>query len=292
MGLWAKRDANNNTIDQIAIKEVKFPTDPERSTGEIHPRLYPHLSREAVIHQDLNRKNADVFPKLRAYKFIKASMGNTRKVPPFPASARFYMEYAAHGDLEQLKTRYRIWDQHLPELFLWHVFYRLAVAGDALRAPPERNNKWAFAELRDQRLAGMEPGEIDDAPGRTTRRIRGLASGRQPELGLTDDADDEDPDLRQRFAHVFCLHADQKPGNVFLLDNNRIFDPEAAEDPDNPDYPLAKLGDLGMARYTSWDDNLNPFLFWTRGTKGFRGPVSLTGEGAAMYHSVNLGVYG
>ncbi|EXJ93968.1 serine/threonine protein kinase [Capronia coronata CBS 617.96] len=132
VGLWEKRNAKNIPVDELALKESVYdeahpPThDPEVSDIKNKPRLL----REATIQSDLNWKDDRVAPHLRKYKFISDHRADEQ------GRYRFYLEFCRHGDLDHLRRLYRAWNHHLPEVFVWHVFHRLAVACEALRSGP------------------------------------------------------------------------------------------------------------------------------------------------------------
>lgn len=158
---------------------------------------------------------------------------------------RYYLEYAPYGDLENLRARYRAFHRYLPELFLWHVFNSLAKAVHVLE---KKQRAWPDA---------FKDGE-------------------------------------------YVVHADIKPKNIFLgyeelerpeetpLDSERLEEPIECEQPhfqsgglqnpeDIPIYPSIKLGDFGLAMYTSEQDEANPEKFRGVGTAYFQPPVSIEG---------------
>lgn len=294
VGLWEKRDENNRSEDQIVIKQQ----DASESTEdfELHHKFYPYLLQEAVIHRDMNKKQPGTFPKLWAFKFLK-NLGKKLALgqPRFPNAFRMYLEHCPHGDLENLRKLYSIWDQPIPELFLWHLLLRLAVAGDALREPPEEDSEWVEVHRKLLRIAqAAESGNEGSRPRQPPRRrarptLRGRKRGKKAQAAVEDQQEDqqekqqdehqEGPDALSKpfeFQNYFCLHLDMKPHNVLLGDNKRADTPDVdCRSIDNPDYPLAKLSDFGIARYTIWDDRGNPGKFWGSGTPGYRAPVSL-----------------
>lgn len=132
VGLWEKRDATDGKIDELVCKETDLrleanPYYPEEVDEEVGR---PRLLREAVIQRDINKQYPGVTPHLRRYKFLAERRGLVE------GRYRFYMEFCPHGTLERLRRLYRCWDTYLPEVFVWHVFLRLATAGEALRAAP------------------------------------------------------------------------------------------------------------------------------------------------------------
>ena len=123
------------------------------------------LTAEAVIHRDINTQHPDVSPHLRGYKFIQDS-------GPGSGRYRFYLEYCPYGSIDHLIRLYRCWDTFLPETFIWHVFYHLANACEALRDCPLADSvylKWGeirggpFHDVREDLYClhmDMKPGNF------------------------------------------------------------------------------------------------------------------------------------
>jgi hypothetical protein len=87
---------------------------------------------------------------LRRYK---AYHNNTDPLPNGSVAApgdriRLYFDYAPFRDLEVLRMRYRAWEKHLPELFIWHVFHSLALAVQLLKKVHGLNGTKAVATLQ------------------------------------------------------------------------------------------------------------------------------------------------
>lgn len=72
------------------------------------------------------------------------------------------------------------------------------------------------------------------------------------------------------------IHRDIKPGNVFLAN------PDLAE---NPFYPVAKLGDWGLAIETAISDSRNPGYYTGAGTRGYMAPEQRPTRNLAWYLS-------
>ncbi len=71
----------------------------------------PGLPKEAILQYQINARDCDCILFLRDYKYYDAD----RKY-------RFYTEFCPHGDLENLRFRYRAaYAKCLREAFLWHV---------------------------------------------------------------------------------------------------------------------------------------------------------------------------
>lgn len=130
VGLWEKRNRQGVVQDSIAIKEMD--RDLKR---DYHLDRNPHLAREAVIMKQLNDAEQrhgwatqNNILCLRSFKY-------------FPQSSkwRFYLEFAEYGDLHKLIYAYKAWDTHLPEEFLWHVFYSLAKVAVVMEQGPFTN---------------------------------------------------------------------------------------------------------------------------------------------------------
>jgi len=277
VGLWEKRDENNRAEDHIVVKQEN-----EGMTRPFDPIRDPHLKPEAIIHRDMNKRQPGSFPKLRAYKHLEAYKNKRAgRIPSTPAVYRMYLEHCPHGDLDRLRKLYSIWDQPLPELFIWHVFLRLAIAGEALRAPPSEDSEWTRMMLRlvHDALKNIEQQNRQStlAP-RKKAKGKGRKKARKPMTPAEDDPDMTiDPTRLYRFNYYHLIHGDMKPANVLLGDNRRGYVPEEdRRNIDNPDYPLAKMSDFGLSRYITRDSpEENPNAFWGLGTDGFRAPVSL-----------------
>ncbi|KIW92513.1 uncharacterized protein Z519_06360 [Cladophialophora bantiana CBS 173.52] len=136
VGLWQKRNDKNQIIDEVVCKETEYLENKTRVDEiEVDPRAYPRILTEAAIHSDINARHPGVSPHLRKYKFIShATRGQKGRY-------RFYLEYCPYGNLHHLGRLYRCWNTYLPEVFIWHVFYSLAKACEALRNTPPLNSK-------------------------------------------------------------------------------------------------------------------------------------------------------
>lgn len=325
VGLWEKRDGDNKAVDRVAIKQAKILDDKGLYLSESPPLL-----KEAVVHHDLNTKNADAFPWLRRYKYqpVQSALATRFRVPD---AQRMYLEFCEHGDLDGLRSKYRLWDQHLPELFLWRLFYQLAVAGDALREPPPPNSRVLQHILKHRDGADKRHQDIVDARQERQRlnkttpegvRLKEAEKLDQIQLVTEQSHYDQSAEKRQYpFQHYSTVHFDMKPSNVLLAGTNwqgkrspqhhqqqqqavegdddsdqgesqersetrpakrrrtgrkTVNDKEQPDrgDLDNPDYPLAKMSDFGLAQYTTYLHRANPGTFWRFGTEAFLGPVS------------------
>ncbi|EXJ92262.1 serine/threonine protein kinase [Capronia epimyces CBS 606.96] len=132
VGLWQKRNAKNVLIDELALKEsiLVRGADVKRTEGSKINQDRPRLLKEAVIQHDLNVKDERAAPHLRRYKFVSDHRSNKE------GRYRMYLEFCPHGSLDHLRRLYRAWDHYLPEVFVWHVFHRLAISCEALRDQP------------------------------------------------------------------------------------------------------------------------------------------------------------
>ena len=130
VGLWElKRPEDGRVLDKMAIKQTNVSTDPNVHSGFWRQ----HLANEAVIQSQLcSMPDSDNIARLRRYKFI----GSRGFANPPTQPVRLYMEYAQHGNLGQVLERYRAWDMHFNELFLWHTFLGLARSIDLMRRCP------------------------------------------------------------------------------------------------------------------------------------------------------------
>jgi serine/threonine protein kinase len=126
-GLWKRRDAQQVVVDEMVIKQ-------EEELLHYKECAY-NVTSEASIQRDAQRQmqalQQDPHPTgnhpilhLRNYEFN------------LPADKpRYYLLYAPNGTLEDLLRCYRVWNQYLPELFVWHVVHELSKAMLALSQP-------------------------------------------------------------------------------------------------------------------------------------------------------------
>ena len=97
-----------------------------------------NLAKEAFVQSQLTNDRPECFIKLKGYRYYKSE-----------GRCRYYMEYAKHGSLEQIRKWHRAWDTYLPEEFLWTVFHELALAVAAMERCPGRWQPYSNAQ-RDQ----------------------------------------------------------------------------------------------------------------------------------------------
>ena len=146
VGLWQKRDDKNNIIDEVACKEQLFTSQSSPENYEVDSTTNDRLTREAAIQRDINHQHPGAAPHLRGYKVIlDKNFTHTGKY-------RSYVEYCPYGSLNHIRRLYRCWDTFLPEVFLWHLFFDLAKACEALRdCPPEDSKGFTeeFSEVRE-----------------------------------------------------------------------------------------------------------------------------------------------
>lgn len=225
VGLWEKRDNDNKAVDRVAIKQAKVLEDKSLYLGDSPPLLL----KEAVVHHDLNTKNADAFPWLRRYKYqpVQPALATRFRVPD---AQRMYLEFCEHGDLDGLRSKYRLWDQYLPELFLWRLFYQLAVAGDALHEPPPPNSRVLkhilqnrpYADQRNQELVNARQ-ERQRLNKTTPEGVRNKEAEKLEQIQLVTEQVHYDRSVEKRqypFQHYSTVHFDMKPSNVLLADTD------------------------------------------------------------------------
>lgn len=120
VGLWVRRDENGQIIDEMAIKEQDYEETCIWDKG---------VPEEAIYNKLMNRDGIENIQQMRGFKSFRAPADNPvlRYAGEYRDRRwRYYFEYAPYGSLERLITRYRAWNQYLPESFLWHVFDSLA----------------------------------------------------------------------------------------------------------------------------------------------------------------------
>ena len=127
VGLWElKRAEDGAVLDRMAIKQRLMSDDLADYDGPWRR----HLACEAVVQSQLcSMPSSENITRLRKCKYFGSADATC-------ATVRLYMEYAKHGTLEDLLDRYRAWDMHFSELFLWHTFLGLARAIDLMRHCP------------------------------------------------------------------------------------------------------------------------------------------------------------
>jgi len=133
VGLWQKRNEWNQPIDELAMKENAYNPN-AMLPSEVSPTIKLRMPKEALIQHEINDKDDLAAPFLRRYKFISESPDHEQ------GRYRYYLEFCPHDTLQRLSALYRAWDTYLPEVFLWHVFHRLAISCQALHATPPRDS--------------------------------------------------------------------------------------------------------------------------------------------------------
>ncbi|KAJ9617019.1 hypothetical protein H2200_000740 [Cladophialophora chaetospira] len=89
VGLFQKRDKQNNIVDEVVCKEIRFKPNKKGDTSvalndhEIDSLLNsgtkPKLAIEAAIHRDINVQHPGVAPHLRGYKVLEDHLGDGGK---------------------------------------------------------------------------------------------------------------------------------------------------------------------------------------------------------------------
>ena len=119
VSLWRK-EKGSDIIDEVAIKEAARPQGDE--IEEAGPAIILGLPKEAVINADLNsQSDSENIGFLRNFRFYD----ERSKKDIDKGTYRFYFNFCPYDDLDTLARRYRMWDQWLPELFIWHVLIQL-----------------------------------------------------------------------------------------------------------------------------------------------------------------------
>lgn len=128
VGLWRKRE-NSETIDEIAIKEAnRLPSymgyECERDGIE------EGLAMEAAINADLNSQpDSEHISFLRSFRFYPGLK------PDQHGNFRFYFNFCPYDNLDTIARRYRMWDEWLPEAFIWHLLIQLTKGLQTLEQP-------------------------------------------------------------------------------------------------------------------------------------------------------------
>lgn len=135
--------------------------------------------------------------------------------------------------------------QHFPEAFLWEVFHYQIEAAAAMANGPV-NGHWDFEEIVHR----------DIKPGNGIFILFGF--------------------LVFWWHNVIRSHANTNLPTVFLAN------PDLAE---NPFYPVAKLGDWGLAIETAISDSRNPRYYTGAGTRGYMAPEQRRTRNLAWYLS-------
>lgn len=92
-------------------------------------RFRDDISQEAFHHAMINRRAereyANVF--LHSYKYhtgLRLTIQDAKSQDPME-EWRYYLEFCQRGTLEEIHMKYKAWGYHLPETFIWWVFYWL-----------------------------------------------------------------------------------------------------------------------------------------------------------------------
>ncbi|KAL8950394.1 MAG: hypothetical protein Q9222_003574 [Ikaeria aurantiellina] len=218
-GLWEKLDQDGKVIDRVVVKQI----------GAKHPDPWnPALPNEVFNMLVLRR----VPPPTNCVGFRKYARYNRRELH------RIYMEYCPYGDLRKLINQYRRKKYgstgngaFMPEPFIWHVFFQLTRACQALAAVRfEQEIKGEVIELDQMVHFDIKPenGEINCRRRHTP------------------------------WSNILITLS------VFLADEGKW--PQLYY----PFYAIPKLGDFGLSRMTGVADEGNPKDYTGNGTPGYR----------------------
>ena len=136
-----RRILDGEIVDEIAIKEVRRPTNLEGdSLDEVRNQKggliarYEGLPREAVFNSILlQQESSEHIGFLRKFHCY-ADATDTHGM------YRFFFNYCPFDSLSTLARKYRIWDAWLPELFLWHVLIQLLKGIQVLEKRPPKDS--------------------------------------------------------------------------------------------------------------------------------------------------------
>ncbi|KAL8708182.1 MAG: hypothetical protein Q9225_007644 [Loekoesia sp. 1 TL-2023] len=171
-GMWEKRDADGNVIDQVCIKQTKAQ----------YLRDYNwRKPSEVKVMEDLRDKPNNGTVQLRGYRRYPRSKAH-----------RIYLEYCEHGNLESLIAKYRRKSQYFPEEFIWDVFYHLTQACRVMALGPSQRkveylDTYVHRDIKPENifLAATCGYDEDGIPIYPTTRLG--------DFGLTIATGDEDP---------------------------------------------------------------------------------------------------
>jgi serine/threonine protein kinase len=106
-------------IDSLVVKNI------DQYSLEFNVWKYPGLHKEAAILSDVNKQDPSCRTNfLRRFTFNEV---NRRQ--------RLYLEFCPHGDINRIRSRYMLYDQWLPELWVWCIFEQLCEGLLVLQQP-------------------------------------------------------------------------------------------------------------------------------------------------------------
>lgn len=119
--VYRKIDSDGQIVKQMVVK-----TEQARASAAVNV-LRQDISREAFIHAQVNKRNeyANVFLHGYKYHFTDHLLTSTDTQLGGFHDWRYYLEFCQRGTLWNIYMKYRAWGYHLPESFIWWVFYWL-----------------------------------------------------------------------------------------------------------------------------------------------------------------------
>ena len=120
-------------VDEVVVKDV-FRKDHD------HHDSKRSLSREATVMAQTNELNNESIIRLRNYKYLEDAR-----------QYRYFFDNCEYGDLELLRLKYKAWQQHVPELFLWHLFSCFSSGHSAMTSGPFRSmQRRSFGKVHNE----------------------------------------------------------------------------------------------------------------------------------------------
>lgn len=112
---------------RLLYQKIAIKTEQPRADLFISKKR-PDISQEAFLHAQVNkRKNfSNVFLHAYRYHTVNELFASPETILVDPLHEwRYYLEFCSRDTLAELHMKYRAWGYHLPESFIWWIFYWL-----------------------------------------------------------------------------------------------------------------------------------------------------------------------